>query len=244
MRNPISYPQLALCNHYKTVETRNQSSHQSFCPLRRSHADNSIALVSISTPLFLAELDLFFPTSATQSNHNPSVEPHLSPSCCAERVREHQPHHVSGQPAAGVGSLRIPADQADLRPAGEGVEGLRRSTGWTEHTVRDVGQLPPEMWPGELRKLSLTPMWAKCVLRVIHELINCLNEIIWNCEKQKQKLPEPWVIWNGMFCVNNCFKVIWNFKDYIRQKGQEAQELFLNSFLKSADLKFILSWLV
>lgn len=131
MRNPIPHPQLALYNHYKTVETRNQSSHQSFCPLRRSHGDNSIALVSVSTPLFLAELDLFFPTSATQSDHNPSVEPplSLSPSCCAERVREHQPHHVSGQPAAGVGSLRLPADQADLRPAGEGVEGLCRSTG-------------------------------------------------------------------------------------------------------------------
>lgn len=63
----------------------------------------------------------------------------------AERVREHQPHHVSGQPAAGVGSLRLPADQADLRPAGEGVESLCRSVGRAQHPAGDVCQFSPEM---------------------------------------------------------------------------------------------------
>ena len=72
----------------------------------------------------------------------------LSSSAPAERVREHQPHHVRGQPAAGVGPLRLPADQADLGPAGAGVEGLRRSAGRAQHAAGDVGQLPPEMRPG------------------------------------------------------------------------------------------------
>jgi len=53
----------------------------------------------------------------------------LSLSLSAERIREYQPHHVGGQPAAGVGPLRLAADQADLRSAGAGVEGLRRGAG-------------------------------------------------------------------------------------------------------------------
>lgn len=148
LSNPILYSQSALCNHYETAETRNQSSHHSFCTRSRSHADNSLALVSVSTLLFLAALNLLFPqdflrvfldflslfiSSLTQCpvldlDTTPPFK-RLFPSLCAERVREHQPHHVGGQPAAGVGSLRLPADQADLRPAGEGVEGLCRGTG-------------------------------------------------------------------------------------------------------------------
>lgn len=46
-----------------------------------------------------------------------------------ERVREHQSHHVSGEPTLGVRPLRLPADPADLWPAGAGVEGLRCRTG-------------------------------------------------------------------------------------------------------------------
>lgn len=46
-----------------------------------------------------------------------------------ERVREHQPDHVSREPAPGVGPLRLAADPADLRAAGAGVEGLRRGAG-------------------------------------------------------------------------------------------------------------------
>lgn len=61
LSNPILYSQSALCNHYETVEMRNQSSHHSFCTRSRSHADNSIALVSVSTLLFLVALNLLFP---------------------------------------------------------------------------------------------------------------------------------------------------------------------------------------
>lgn len=46
-----------------------------------------------------------------------------------ERVREHQPDHVSWEPAPGVGPLRLTADPADLGAAGAGVEGLRCGAG-------------------------------------------------------------------------------------------------------------------
>lgn len=46
-----------------------------------------------------------------------------------ECVREHQSNHVSREPTFGVRPLRLPADPADLRPAGAGVEGLCCSTG-------------------------------------------------------------------------------------------------------------------
>lgn len=113
----------------------------------RNDGGYSIALASVSAPLLLAALNLLFPQAYLlvrlifhftlthcrcliypQAPVQPSLSP-LSLSRCAECVREHQPHHVSGQPAAGVGSLRLPADQADLGPAGEGVEGFRRGTG-------------------------------------------------------------------------------------------------------------------
>lgn len=66
----------------------------------------------------------------------------------AERVREHQSDHVSGEPAPGVGPLRLTADPADLRPAGAGVEGLRCGSGRAQHAAGDVCQLPPESRPG------------------------------------------------------------------------------------------------
>lgn len=76
--------------------------------------------------------------------------PHLVLSCCPpERVREHQPHHVGGQPAAGVGPLRLAADQADLQSAGEGVEGVCGGAGRAQHAAGHVGRLPPEVRPGE-----------------------------------------------------------------------------------------------
>lgn len=83
-----------------------------------------------------------------------STGPLLFCSRPAERVREHQPHHVGGKPAAGVGSLRLPADQADLRPAGEGVESLCCGVGRAQHPVGDVCKFPPEMRPGMSRNYS------------------------------------------------------------------------------------------
>ena len=61
-----------------------------------------------------------------------------------ERVCEHQPHHVGGQPPGGVGPLRLPADQADRQPAGAGVEGLRGRPGRAQHLAGHVVRLPPE----------------------------------------------------------------------------------------------------
>lgn len=65
-----------------------------------------------------------------------------------ERVREHQPDHVRREPAPGVRPLRLPADPADLRAAGAGVEGLRRGAGRAQHPAGDVRLLPPEGRPG------------------------------------------------------------------------------------------------
>lgn len=66
----------------------------------------------------------------------------------AERVREHQQDHVSREPAPGIRPLRLPADPADLRPAGAGVESLCGGAGRAQHLVGDVCQLPPEGRPG------------------------------------------------------------------------------------------------
>lgn len=65
LSNPILYPQWALCNHYETVETRNQSSHQSFYCQRRSQAVTSIAphpSIQHSSTLF-SPLNLIFSLS-------------------------------------------------------------------------------------------------------------------------------------------------------------------------------------
>lgn len=94
---------------------------------------SAAALVTVRNPLCPHQLKSF-----VQSNHVLSCRP-------PERLREHQPHHVGGQPAAGVGPLRLAADQADLQPAGEGVEGFRGGAGRAQHAAGHVGQLPPKV---------------------------------------------------------------------------------------------------
>lgn len=65
LSNPILYPQWALCNHYETVETKNQSSHQSFYSQRRSQAVTSVAPHSSIqySSTFFSPLNLIFSSS-------------------------------------------------------------------------------------------------------------------------------------------------------------------------------------
>lgn len=66
-----------------------------------------------------------------------------------ECVCKHKPHHVSGKSLGGIGPLCIPADQADCKSAGAGVEGVCGSPGWAEHLAGHVLHFPPEGWEGQ-----------------------------------------------------------------------------------------------